>query len=189
MSRWKPDARGRIAQAAMDLYAHQGFDRTTVAEIAEKAGVTERTFFRHFSDKREVLFGGSDRLLELMVKAVADAPRSAVPIEAVAAALEASTTVLTNREYSRRRQKIIAANLDLQERELIKMATLASAMSRALRRRGVPESTASLTAETGIAVFRVAFQHWVSGTNRRELPDLIHDSLGELKIVVGSPKR
>lgn len=189
MSRWKPGTRGRIAQAALELYEKRGFEQTTAAEIAKRAGVTERTFFRHFADKREVLFGGSDRLLELMVKAVANAPASAAPIDAVAAALQASTTVLNDRDYSRRRQKIIVGNLDLQERELIKMASSASAISGALRRRGVREPDASLAAEAGVAVFRVAFEHWVDETNRQDFSRLINQSLEQLRRLFTEDRR
>src|SRR5215471_3367257 len=90
MGRWEPNARGRLEQAALELYVERGFAQTTVAEIAERAGLTERTFFRHFADKREVLFAGADNLQEFLVSAVAGAPDSVPPIEAVAAALEAA---------------------------------------------------------------------------------------------------
>ena len=184
MSRWEPGARGRIAQAAMELYARRGFEQTTVAEIARRAGVTERTFFRHFADKREVLFGGSSALQELLVKSVVGAPPSAAPIEAVASALQAASLVLNDQPYSRKRQAIIIANADLRERELIKLATLASAMAEALRRRGVPEPTASLTAEAGTAVFRIAFERWIQKDNTKDLAQLIRESLAQLKALV-----
>src|SRR4051794_24027570 len=129
MSRWEPNARGRLEQAAMELYGERGFDETTVAEIAARAGLTERTFFRHFADKREVLFGGGDELRELLVSTVAGAADSAAPIEAVAAALGAVGALLQERrgrEFAGRRQSIIAANTELQERELIKLASWAA---------------------------------------------------------------
>src|SRR2546429_4689207 len=97
MSRWEPNARGRLEQAAMELYGERGFDETTVAEIAARAGLTERTFFRHFADKREVLFGGGDELRELLVSTVAGAADSAAPIEAIAAAIEAAGALLQER--------------------------------------------------------------------------------------------
>jgi len=189
MSRWEPNARGRIAQAAMELYSKRGFEQTTAAEIAKRAGVTERTFFRHFADKREVLFGGSARLQELMITAVVTAPKSASPVDAVAASLYASTTLLKDREFSRRRQKIIMANPELRERELIKMAILASAVADALRRRGVTEPAASLTAEAGIAVFRVAFERWVSDPNNKDLPTLIRESYDQLGALLSEGRR
>jgi AcrR family transcriptional regulator len=184
MVRWEPNARGRLEQAAVALYGERGFDQTTVAEIAARAGLTERTFFRHFADKREVLFDGAGTLQELLVSAVADAPDSVAPIDAVAAALEAAGALLQERrEYSRQRQTIIAANTELQERELIKLASLASAIADTLRRRGVEDPAASLTAEAGIAVFRVAFERWINETNQRDLPRIIRESLDELKAV------
>jgi AcrR family transcriptional regulator len=189
MSRWKPDARGRIARAALELYGKRGFEHTTVAEIAKRAGVTERTFFRHFADKREVLFGGSHLLQDLMVATVANAPVSVEPIDAVAASLQASTTYLDDREYSRKRQKILNANAELRERELIKLATLASAIAEALRRRGVKEPAASLTAEAGIAVFKVAFERWLSETNQRHLSELVRESLDQLKTLMADDRR
>ena len=184
MGRWEPNARGRLEQAAMELFIERGFERTTVAEIAGRAGLTERTFFRHFADKREVLFWGQDALRELLVSRIAAAPDSVAPIDAVAAALEAAGAVLQERrEYARRRQAVIAANAGLQERELIKLASLASALADALRRRGVTDPAASLTAEAGIAVFKIAFERWVSEAGEADLPQLIRASLDDLRAV------
>ena len=184
MSRWEPNARGRLEEAALELYSERGFDETTVAEIAERAGLTERTFFRHFADKREVLFGGQDALLELFVNHIVDAPGSISPIDAVGAALAAAGPVFEDRhKHARRRQAIIAANPRLQERELIKLASMAAAIAGALRRRGVADSAAKLTAEAGVAVFKVAFERWIDGGRRDQLPQFIRESLDELKAV------
>jgi AcrR family transcriptional regulator len=184
MTRWEPNGRGRLELAALALYSERGFENTTVAEIAVRAGLTERTFFRHFADKREVLFSGAAALQELLVSNVAAAPDSIGPIDAVGAALEAAGALLQERrEYARQRAAIIAANAELRERELIKLASLASAIADALRRRGVADPAASLSAEAGIAVFRIAFERWVDETNQRDLPELIRDSLDELKAV------
>jgi len=184
MGRWEPNARGRLEQAALELYVERGFEQTTVAEIAQRAGLTERTFFRYFADKREVLFAGGDTLQELMVSTVAGAPEPAAPIEAAGTALEAAGALIQQRrEYAVQRQAVIAANAALQERELIKLATLASALAEALRQRGVAEPAASLTAEAGIAVFKIAFERWIDGTSPPELPQLIRESLDELKAV------
>jgi AcrR family transcriptional regulator len=184
MGRWEPNARGRLERAALELYGERGFDQTTVAEIAKRAGLTERTFFRHYADKREVLFGGSGTLQDFLVRAVADAPDSAAPIDAVAAALEAAGAALQERrEQSRQRQAVINAHAELRERELIKLASLASALAGALRRRGVSDLAASLAAEAGVAVFKVAFERWIKETNKKDLPHLIRDSLDELKAV------
>ncbi len=184
MSRWEPDARGRLEQAALELFIERGFEQTTVAEISKRAGLTERTFFRHFADKREVLFWGAGALQELLVKGVASAPDSAAPIDAVASAFEAAGALLQeHRDYSRQRQTVIAANAELRERELIKLASLASALADALRRRGVSDPAASLAAEAGIAVFKIAFERWVDEANQRDLPQLIRALLDEFKAV------
>jgi AcrR family transcriptional regulator len=184
MGRWEPEARARLEQAALALYGERGFEQTTVAEIANRAGLTERTFFRHFADKREVLFGGASVLTELLTGSVADAPDSAAPIDAIAAGLVAISALLQGRrEIARQRQAIIDAHTELQERELIKLASLASALAGALRRRGVSDPAASLAAEAGIAVFKIAFVRWISETNQADLQQIVRDSLNELKAV------
>ncbi|ADI10338.1 regulatory protein TetR [Streptomyces bingchenggensis BCW-1] len=182
MGRWEPNARGRLEQAALELYSDRGFEQTTVAEIAKRAGLTERTFFRHFADKREVLFAGGGALQELFVGTVADLPDSVVPIDAVAAALEAVAAGFEGRHaYARERQAVIAANAELRERELIKLASWSAALTDTLRRRGVGDPAASLIAEAGIAVFKVAFERWVEEPDPRDLVQLIRESLDELK--------
>ncbi len=184
MGRWQPDALGRLQQAALELYGERGFEPTTVADIAERAGLTERTFFRYFADKREVLFWGSGDLVALFAKAVADEPNSASPLDAVAAALEAAAGFFEDRRsHARRRQAVIAANPSLQERELIKMASLASAVAEALRGRGVAEPAATLTAEAGIAVFKVGFELWVDEANDRSFAEVMREALNELRAV------
>ena len=137
MVRWEPNPRGRLQEAALALYGERGFENTTVAEIAERAGLTERTFFRHYADKREVLFGGSDAFTEAFVGTVANAPASETPIDAVTAGLEAAAALLTDRDFSRQRQAIIAASPELQERELSKFASLSTSLADTLRGRGL----------------------------------------------------
>ncbi|MEU4170251.1 TetR family transcriptional regulator [Streptomyces sp. NPDC026665] len=182
MGRWQPDARGRLARAALELYVERGFDRTSVAEIAERAGLTERTFFRHYADKREVLFAGSSELRDVLASAVEQAPASATPMDAVAAALEAAAAVLEARqEHARQRQSVIDANSELQERELIKLASLSATLSDALRQREVDEAAAGLAAEVGIAVFKFAFRRWVDRTEDKELAQFIRESLADLR--------
>ena len=184
MARWEPDSRARLEQAALVLYAERGFENTTVAEIAARAGLTERTFFRHFADKREVLFWGAAALEKLLVSAVEAAPESASPIETITTALEATGPLFEERHDSaRQRQRVIDASSELRERELIKLASLASALAGALRRRGVADPAATLTAEAGIAIFRVAFARWLSDSDSRGLPQHIRESLGELQTV------
>jgi AcrR family transcriptional regulator len=181
MSRWEPNARGRLEQAAAELFAERGYDQTTVAGIAERAGLTERTFFRHFADKREVLFSGQERFRDSFVSAVAGAPAGATPVEALAAGLYAAGDLVQGRAgLSPQRQAIIDAHPELQERELIKMARLGEAAAAALRDRGVAEPAASLTADTGIAVFRIAFARWLAEGVTRPLPEVMKETLGEL---------
>jgi AcrR family transcriptional regulator len=184
MGRWKPDARGRLVKAALELYGERGFEQTTVAEIANRAGLTERTFFRHFADKREVLFAGASELEQLLVSTVANAPEGLAPIDAAAAGIEAAgAAIQEGGELPQQRQAIITASAELQERELIKLASLASALADALRRRGVAEPAASLTAEAAIAVFKIAFERWINEPDQQDLPRRIRESLDELKAV------
>jgi AcrR family transcriptional regulator len=188
MARWQPNARGRLRQAALELYGDRGFDQTTVAQIAERAGLTERTFYRHFADKREVVFSGEvERVLR---SALADAPASATPIEAVTAALDAAGDVLDERHaMTRRRQAVIAANPSLQEREQIKYASLAEDMAALLRERGADRASARLAADAGIAVFRAAFERWIDAEERRDFHHLVRETLDELRSVVAAGER
>jgi AcrR family transcriptional regulator len=167
----------------MELYCERGYDNTTVEEIAGRAGLTERTFFRHFADKREVLFGGAGALQDFLVTQVLDAPADQPPLEAVACALMESGEVIfeERREFAKLRQAIILANEELQERELIKLARLATALAGALRQRGVPDPVASLTAEAGVASFRVAFESWVADSTGRRLSQFVRSSVDALK--------
>jgi AcrR family transcriptional regulator len=190
MGRWEPNARGRLEEAAMELYGERGFDQTTVAEIAARAGLTERTFFRHYADKREVLFGGGETLAERLVAAVAAAPEGETPLETVVAALEMTGALIQEsrgRDFARARRSVIAANAELQERELIKLASWADTLAGALRERGVGARPATLAAQTGIAVFHVAFGRWVDDggddDDQKDLPRLIRASLDELKLL------
>jgi len=169
----------------MELYAERGFEQTTVAEIAARAGLTERTFFRHYADKREVLFYGTEMMQHLLVEAVAAAPASATAMDAVGAAFQAAGAMLQeNQERARLRDAIVSANAELRERELIKLAALASAVAGALRDRGIPEPAASLAAETGVAVFKVAFARWVSEACQPDLLAILRQSMAQLKDVV-----
>jgi AcrR family transcriptional regulator len=184
MARWEPNARDRLVRAALDLYGERGFEQTTVAEIAKRAGLTERTFFRYFTDKPEVLFWGSGALQEGIVTLIADAPDSATPIEAVVAALEGAATFFEGRRaFSIRRQNVIDASADLRQREVIKLATMGTAVAEQLRHRGVSATAASLTAEAGIAVFRTAFVRWINEPDQPDFAKLIRESLDELRAV------
>lgn len=169
----------------MALFAERGFDQTTAAEIAARAGVTERTFFRHFADKREVLFGGSTLLKEQIVAGVAGAPPSDGPLDAVVRGLDAAASTLgaRGRDLSRRRHAVIAANPELRERELAKLADYAAAVAGALRERGAPEPQATIAAEAGMTLLRVALTLWAGGDDDRDLGAIVADAAAELRTV------
>ncbi|WP_375425262.1 TetR/AcrR family transcriptional regulator [uncultured Friedmanniella sp.] len=181
MVRWEPGARERLQAAALELYVHQGYEQTTAAEIARAVGLTERTFFRHFADKREVLFHGQEEFRQVFVSGVVSAPAGGTPLELVAAALAAAATFFPDerRSYSRLRQQVIDAHPALQERELLKLAAVADAVGAALRDRGVAEPAATLAAESGLTVFRVAFVEWLADEGRSMLT-VVREVLGEL---------
>jgi len=181
MGRWEPDAQGRLQQAALALYTERGFDQTTVAEIAERAGLTERTFFRYFTDKREVLFAGQRPLLELLTKGVVEAPDSAGPLDAVSASVQQAMSFLDGRrDASRLRQAVIDANPALRERELAKRAAMAGALAEGLLQRGVTEATARVTAEAAAAVFGLAFEQWLAADDH-DLAYFVRRSIAELR--------
>jgi AcrR family transcriptional regulator len=181
MGRWEPDARGRLVRAALDLFTERGFEQTTVVDIAERAGVTERTFFRHFTDKREVLFDGSGTLQDLVVAGISSAPPTLAPIDVVVGALEGASVLFDERrDFARRRAATIAAHPGLQERELLKLATLGAAAADALRRRGLGDTGAGLVADTGMTIFRAAFETWVAAPTGT-LTDHLRETLDELR--------
>jgi len=184
MGRWEPDSRGRLLEAAFALFSEHGYDATTVAEIAERAGLTERTFYRHFADKREVLFWGAGLLQEGVVAAVEAAPADASAIDAVAAGLAAAAERLQEgRAFARQRQAIIVTSAELRERELIKLASLSVAIAGALSARGVDAASATLSGEVAVAVFKIAFGRWITQTGDRGFAVLMTEALDELKAV------
>ena len=188
MGRWEPDSRGRLQEAALALFAEHGFDQTTAAEIAARAGLTERTFFRHFADKREVLFGGAAILEERILSGVIGAPPTAGPLEAVSEGLDAAAQMLgeSRRDLACQRHLVIAANPELRERELAKLAHYAAAITEALRERGVSQQQATLAAETGMTVLRLALQRWASGEDDRDLTAIMRDSVADLRTLATS---
>jgi AcrR family transcriptional regulator len=167
----------------LELFSEQGYDNTTVAQIAERAGLTKSTFFRHFPDKREVLFVGQDTLCQLFADGIAAAPSAATPLEAVAAALDAAAVAFTldRRDLGPQRGAVIAGNTELQERDALKRASFAAAMTQALQEHGVPDPTASLAAELGVLAFKGAYARWADPTNQQEFGELARQSLQELQ--------
>jgi AcrR family transcriptional regulator len=188
MSRWEPNAPARLARAALELYSERGYDQVTVAEIAQRAGLTERTFFRHYADKREVLSYGAAVLGEHLTRGVDEAPAGLAPLDVVGYALESTAEEVfgADSSFAARRQAVVTANPELLERELIKMAMFAVALADALRRRGVADPAASLAAEAGIAVFKVAYQRWADEASQQPLREVIRDCLAELRAVTGA---
>src|SRR6202035_5637767 len=170
MARWQPGARERLVVAAVDLFTEQGYDATTVAQIAERAGITRSTFFRHFSDKREVLAAGQETLSRLLVEGIAEAPAGASPLEAVAAGLERASSAMgpANRELGPRMKAAVAASTELQERDALKSVGLAAAMTAALVARGVPDPTAHLAGELGVLAFKRGYAKWSEGDHDTE---------------------
>jgi AcrR family transcriptional regulator len=182
VARWRTDARERLVAAALDLFTEQGYDETTVAEIAERAGLTKSTFFRHFPDKRDLLAAGQDALSRLLAEGITAAPPGATPLAAVAAGLESAAGMFTsvNREFAPKLHAAIAASKELQERDALKQIGLAAAMAEALRGRGVPEPAAGLAAELGVLAFRSAYARWSRPGNQEPLGELARASLSEL---------
>lgn len=182
MARWAPGAPERLQKAALELFATGGYEQTTVTEIAESVGLTERTFFRHFSDKREVLFYGQDRFVQAFLDGVDAAPRGASPMEIVACALRSAAVLFPDerRTHSRMRQSVIEQNPALQERESHKLAGLGATVAEALHARGVDEPAATLAAESGATVFGIAFSQWIREDEQRSLAETTADVLREL---------
>lgn len=182
MARWEPGAPERLQRAALELFATRGYEQTTATEIAQSVGLTERTFFRHFSDKREVLFHGQDVFVQAFLDGVDAAPPDASPFEIVACALRSAAALFPDerRPHSRTRQSVIEQNSALRERESHKLADLATTVADALRARGVGDVAATLAAESGATVFGIAFTQWIREGEQRSLADLSADVLGEL---------
>lgn len=186
MGRWEPGARERLAGAALELFVERGYEATTVADIAARAGLTERTFFRQYSDKREVLFGDPNEYLAVFTDAVAGAPAEASPFDAITAALRASGEWFAGRHpYARRRAAVIDANPALQEREQVKRLHLTEAIAASLVDRGVAAPAAALVAELASVAFHQAFARWVALDEESDLGELAVTVLGELRALAG----
>jgi AcrR family transcriptional regulator len=185
MVRWEPGARDRLQAAALELFSSQGFEQTTAAQIAESVGLTERTFFRHFSDKREVLFYGQERFLQAFADGANAAPPDASPLAVIASAVHGAAALFPDeiRPYSRTRQSVIEKNPALQERELHKRAGLATIAAQALRVRGTGEPAATLAGESAATVFYVAFAHWIRDGETRSLSRIAADVLSEFSML------
>ena len=162
MGRTEADARTRLQQAALTLFRDKGYEQTTAAQIAVEAGVTERTFFRYFADKREVLFGGEPVLRAALLDALAAAPAGPGALDMLFHAFRSVEALLeNNRAFSAPRQAIIVAHPALRERETAKLAALTDALAAALRARGIDALPATLAAHAGMAAFVQATVAWI----------------------------
>jgi AcrR family transcriptional regulator len=189
MARWEPNARERLIRAAVELFAEQGYEATTINQIAERAGgLTKTTFFRHFTDKREVLFAGQEIHSRIMTEAIAEAPESATPLEMVGLALDALASSFTQdrRDIGRRLRAVTANSGELQERSASKRAALSEATAQALRTRGVSQLVADLAAELGTRAFHGAFDRWTSSADPKTLVEHVHEVFGELKTAMSA---
>ncbi|QKG18729.1 TetR family transcriptional regulator [Actinomadura verrucosospora] len=168
--------------AAVDLFTEQGYDDTTVAQIAARAGVTRSTFHRHFADKRDVLVAGQETLSTLLTEGITEAPADAGPLEAVAAGLERASGALGqgDREFGQRIKAAVAASAELQERDALKSVGLAAAMTAALATRGVPDPVAHLAAELGVLAFKRGYAQWSEGDGADGLAHHVLAALSEL---------
>jgi AcrR family transcriptional regulator len=187
VTRWQPNASERLVLAALELFAERGYENTTVIDIAQRAGLTKSTFFRHFQDKREVLFGG-DTMPRLLAEAIAAAPATVTPLEAVAYALEAAgreAFTPARREFGARRRAVIAANPELQEREALKGLRLTASMTGALKRRGVPGLTSCVAAELGVLALKIAYERWSGTVNGDDFSEVARRALSEVQAASG----
>ncbi len=164
MSRWAPDARERLESAALDLFVENGYEETTVAQIADRAGLNRATFFRHFADKREVLFGGEDVLVGLFADGIRAASPDATLTECLHNAFASADAAMTSQQRAKAatRVLVVAGNAEVQERGLLKHARIAGSISDALRERGADDLTARLGAELGMLAFSVGFERWLA---------------------------
>ena len=183
VSRWAPDARERLETAALDLFVENGYEETTVAQIADRAGLNRATFFRHFADKREVLFGGEDVLAGLFGDAIRGASPDATVTECLQAALAAADAAMTPQQRAKaaKRVLVVAANAEVQERGLLKHARVAKSVTAALRERGTDELTARLGAEMGMLAFSIAFERWMKANDDEPFAPFADAALSDLQ--------
>jgi AcrR family transcriptional regulator len=188
MARWEPGARERLVVAAVDLFTEQGYDATTVTQIAERAGVTKSTFFRHFPDKRELLVAGQETLSQLLTEGIAEAPPTAGPLDAVAAGLVRAASAMgpVNHELAPRLKAAIAASAELQERDALKSVSLAAAITTALVARGIPDPVAALAGELGVLAFKRGFAEWSGADAKDDFAPYALAALDELRAASAS---
>lgn len=191
MVRWAPGTQQRLQDAALELFATRGYDQTTATDIAQAVGLTERTFFRHFADKREVLFHGQQMLTDAFLAGLDDAPHGAAPIHLAVSALRSSSQFFDDerRPHSRLRQSVIDANPALQEREALKLVGLGRDLGAALREQGVDDTVADVSAQIAVMAFGIAFAQWIAEGEQRSFETIAMDVIREVVAVIGQLDR
>ncbi|PSL04551.1 TetR family transcriptional regulator [Haloactinopolyspora alba] len=190
MGRWQPGARERLERAALELFLERGFTETTVPQITARAGLTTRTFFRYFADKREVLFTGEELVPERVAHLMAQAPPSLGPMELITEILTSSAAEILERrdlDYVLRRRAAIDAEPALRERELRKFSLLSEALEQGFRDRGVDDLTARLAAEVAVSTFRTAVTRWLDQHGDPDLPAMINQTLSAMRRLTSTP--
>ena len=188
MSRWPSGAQSRLERAALELFVEQGFAETTVPQITARAGLTTRTFFRHFADKREVLFAYQAELPTVVARVLADTPASLSPMDAIMQGLQTvAAEIESQRTYLRTRHGIVETDDGLRERELRKQSVLSDAIRRELLKRGVDELTATLAAEIAVSVFGVAVTRWLDNDEQRSLSQVVNETFTALLTLAAYP--
>src|ERR1700761_9183615 len=186
MPRWEPDARERLRAAALELFLAHGYDNVTVAQITDRAGLTRRTFSRYFTDKRDVLFAGSERLPSALAGAVTRADPALPPFEALLAAIAETEELLPGpAAHAAQRRAVVENSPELREREGTKFAAVTDALAAALRERGTAAPEALLFAQVGTALFRTAFARWTDHPNGSTLGDCAREAASELAAGLG----
>ncbi|MGI8449366.1 MAG: TetR family transcriptional regulator [Streptosporangiaceae bacterium] len=187
MPRWDPRAEDRLRDAALELYLEHGYENVTVAQITERAGLTRRTFSRYFTDKRDVLFAGSQQLPVALADAVLHADDALSPFEALLAALVDTGELLAGRvPHAAQRRAVIQARPELQERERTKFAAVTDALAGALQQRGAAESGARLLAHVGAAIFQTAFERWTDQPEHAGFSACVREATAELASSLGA---
>jgi AcrR family transcriptional regulator len=186
MVRWQADARGRLQEAAMTLFFERGYDQVTVADIAEHAGLTKRSFFNHFTEKREVVFANVDGLQASVLAALAETDSDLAPLDAAVRAFTRAVAPMADYpELARARRALIDSSPELRERDLMKMATMTAAVADALVRRGVPRRNAIFAAQAATTVITTAVDEWAREPERG-LAAAIQGALDDLRAALGS---
>ncbi len=188
MSRWQPDARERLERAALELFTEQGFTATTVPQITARAGLTTRTFFRHFADKREVLFADDGDIPALAARLIAEAPPGLGPMDIIEAGLEtvAAAQFSGGVEKLIQRRAVIESDEGLRERELRKLRALTEAIEQGFRDRGVGELDAVLIAHLTVTVFSISIGRWVGQHGATSLPDVFRQTWSSMRSVLAA---